>query len=133
MARRSGKQYYAFTLSPRTQTWYVLKSSPGGLEVLEQGASAAPAVNGEDVLRVSAVGHTLTFAVNGQLVSQVEDSDYPNGELGFYVETFDAPRAHVTSTPSLFTPRTAGRQPQQRQRPNQRRPRSLHVVWLPLS
>lgn len=95
MVRRSGKQYYAFTLSPRTQTWYVLKSSPGGLGVLEQGASAAPGVNGEDMLRVSAVGDTLTFAVNGQLVSQIEDSDYPNGELGFYVETFDAPRAHI--------------------------------------
>ncbi len=29
--RRSGNQYYAFVVSPRTKTWYVLKSSPGGL------------------------------------------------------------------------------------------------------
>ena len=28
--RRSGDQYYAFTISPRTKKWYILKSSPNG-------------------------------------------------------------------------------------------------------
>lgn len=93
--RRSGKQYYAFTLSPRTRTWYVLKSSPQGIEVLEQGANAAQGVKGEDMLRIDAVGDTLAFTVNGRSVSQVKDVDYPSGQIGFYVETFDAPRAHV--------------------------------------
>lgn len=95
VARRSGKQYYAFTLSPRTRTWHVLKSSPQGLAVLDQGASAAQGVKGEDTLHIDAVGDTLAFTINGQPVSQIKDADYPSGETGFYVETFDAPRAHV--------------------------------------
>ncbi len=35
--RRSGNQYYAFVVSPRTKSWYVLKSSPSGLVTLKQG------------------------------------------------------------------------------------------------
>ena len=37
--RRSGDQYYAFTISPRTKTWYVLKSSTNALEVLKEGTN----------------------------------------------------------------------------------------------
>src|SRR3972149_2366149 len=35
--RRSGEQYYAFTVSPRAGAWYILKHSPTGVEVLAQG------------------------------------------------------------------------------------------------
>src|SRR5215208_2596120 len=37
--RRSGDQYYAFTLSPRTKKWFVLKSSPNQLSVLAEGSA----------------------------------------------------------------------------------------------
>ncbi len=35
--RRSGDQYYAFTISPRTKQWFALKSSPSGITVLVTG------------------------------------------------------------------------------------------------
>ena len=35
--RRSGDQYYAFTISPRTKKWYVLKSSPNKLKSSRRG------------------------------------------------------------------------------------------------
>src|SRR5436190_11435334 len=34
--RRSGDQYYAFTISPRTKQWFVLKNSPSALTVLAE-------------------------------------------------------------------------------------------------
>ena len=37
----------------------------------------------------------MAFYVNGQPVSQLNDSDYDRGELGLYVETFDSPKAHI--------------------------------------
>ena len=36
--RRSGDQYYAFTISPRTKKWSVLKSSPNQTTVLTEGS-----------------------------------------------------------------------------------------------
>src|SRR5215213_2467080 len=35
--RRSGDQYYAFTISQRSKKWYVLKSSPNELLTLQEG------------------------------------------------------------------------------------------------
>jgi hypothetical protein len=94
--RRAGRQFYAFTISSRTQAWTVLKSSPASLEVLAQGSDdSIRGEAGEDTLRVDAQGSTFTFHINGRAVSQVSDADYSSGELGFYVETFDAPRVHI--------------------------------------
>jgi len=57
VTRRAGNQFYAFTISPRTQTWYVLKSSPSGLEVLEQGSNDSIQNETEvATLRVDALG-----------------------------------------------------------------------------
>jgi len=96
VTRRSGKQFYAFTISPRTQTWYVLKSSPSGLEVLEEGSNDSIQNETEvAMLRVDAVGPTQTFHINGQPVSQISDPDYESGELGFFVEAFDSPKVHI--------------------------------------
>ena len=94
--RRAGDQYYAFTISPRTQTWFVIKASPEGLEVLEEGREdAIQGLESADRLRVDARGRSLFFHINGQSVSLVNDADYTNGEAGFYVETFDSPQAHI--------------------------------------
>ena len=94
--RRSGNQYYAFAISPRTKTWYVFKSSPTGLVELKQGTNdSIQGLRADDLLRVDAKGSTFFFHINDQTVGQVSDSDYPSGEVGFYVETFDSTRAHI--------------------------------------
>jgi hypothetical protein len=94
--RREGNQYYAFVVSPRTKTWYVLKSSPTGLTELKKGTEASiHDIPGADALRVDAKGPTLFFHINDQTVAGVSDADYASGEVGFYVETFDAPRVHI--------------------------------------
>ena len=94
--RRSGNRYYAFTISPRTQSWYVFKSTPTGLEVLEEGTDdSIQGLVEADTLRVDAQGPAFTFHINGRLVSRFSDPDYAEGEVGFVVETFDGPRAHI--------------------------------------
>ena len=93
--RRSGKQFYAFTISPRTKSWSVIKSSPTSLAELQSGTMESIGAEGRDRLRVDADGSRFTFTVNGQQASQVEDGDYNGGELGFFVQTFDSPRAHI--------------------------------------
>jgi len=94
--RRSGDQYYAFTISPRTKKWSVLKSSPNGLIVLAEGADEGiHDLDVDDALRVDARGADFLFHINDKLVSQVTDSDYAAGEVGFYVEAFDSPNTHI--------------------------------------
>ncbi len=108
--RRSGNEYYAFTVSPRSQTWQVIQSSPGGVEVLEEGP-AGPLrglQKAPDRLRVDADGANFTFYVNGEIVTRVSDADYATGEVGFIVETDDETLAHVHY--SSLTIRQAGAQ-----------------------
>jgi formylglycine-generating enzyme required for sulfatase activity len=97
VARRSGAQYYGFAISPHTKTWSVLKSSPSGLEILAEGTedSIQGLEEDADTLRVDAKGSDFTFHINGRPASQVKDADYVSGEVGFIVETFDSPRAHL--------------------------------------
>jgi hypothetical protein len=94
--RRSEDGYYAFTISPRAKTWHVSKSSSASLEVLAEGALASiQGLATADTLRVEAVGPDFTFLINGQTVTQVNDPDYANGDVGFIVETFDESLAHI--------------------------------------
>jgi len=94
--RRSGDQYYAFTISPRTKSWYVLKSSPSSLEVLKEGTEdSIQGLEAEDGLRVDTKGTTFFFRINDRLVGEVSDPDYAKGEVGLYVQTFDIPHVHV--------------------------------------
>jgi hypothetical protein len=94
--RRSGDQYYAFTISPRTKKWFVLKSSSNALEVLAEGSDESiHDLDTADTLRVDAQGSDFAFHINDQLVGQVSDSDYASGEVGFFVQTFDAPNVHI--------------------------------------
>ncbi len=95
-ARRSGDEYYAFTISPRTRAWHVLKGSPTGLEVLAEGVhDSVQGLTSPDMLRVEAFGSDFSFQVNGQTVAEVSDPDYASGDVGFFVETFDESLAHV--------------------------------------
>ena len=94
--RRSGDQYYAFTISPYTKTWYVLKSSSNALEVLKEGTNdSIQGLEAADILRVDAKGSTFFFHINGQFVDQVNDPDYVDGEVGLFVQSFDSPGAHI--------------------------------------
>ena len=94
--RRSGDQYYAFTISPRTKTWYLLKSSSSALEVLKEGTDdSIQGMDVADMLRVDAKGSTFFLHINGQLVDQVNDPDYVDGEVGLYVQAFDSLGAHI--------------------------------------
>ena len=71
--RRSGNQYYAFVVSPRTKSWSVLKSSPSGLVELKKGSSdSIQGLTAEDTLRVDVKGSTFFFHINDQAVGQVE-------------------------------------------------------------
>ncbi len=96
--RRSGNDYYAFAVSNRSDTWYVLKNSATGLQVLREGT--ADSIQGQnrdtaDVLRVDADGSQFIFHINGQPVTVVKDADYSGGEIGFFIENFDQTLAHV--------------------------------------
>jgi hypothetical protein len=94
--RRSGDQYYAFTVSPRTKKWYVLKSSSSALEVLSEGTDKdIHDLDTADVLRVDALGSDFAFLINDKVVGQVSDADYAIGEVGFFVQTFDSANVHV--------------------------------------
>ena len=94
--RRSGDQYYAFTISPRTKKWYVLKSSPSGITALTEGTDEnIHDLDNDDTLRVDAQGPNFLFHLNDQLVGQATDPDYTSGEIGFYVESFDSTNTHI--------------------------------------
>jgi len=94
--RRSGDQYYAFTISPRTKKWFVLKNSPSALTVLAEGTDDnIHDLDKDDTLRVDAQGSNFVFHVNDEIVGTATDSDYASGAIGFYVESFDAPNAHI--------------------------------------
>jgi hypothetical protein len=94
--RRTGDQYYAFTISPRSKKWFVLKSSPNGLEVLTEGENEnIHDVDVDDTLRVDAQGPNYLFHINDELIGQVTDPDYASGEIGFYVESFDSAATHI--------------------------------------
>jgi len=94
--RRSGDQFYAFTISPRTKNWYVLKSTPSSLSILAQGTEESiHDLDTEDILRVDAQGANFSFHINDLLVGQVTDADYVNGEVGFFVQTFDVTNVHI--------------------------------------
>ena len=94
--RRSGDQYYAFTISPRTKKWFIMKSSPNAVEILKEGTDEEiHDLDTDDTLRVDAKGSSLAFHINDRLIDQITDEDYSSGEIGFYVESFDSPNTHI--------------------------------------
>jgi hypothetical protein len=94
--RRSGDLYYAFTISPRTKQWTVLKNSPTAQTVLIQGTEASiHDLDTADVLRVEVQGPDFTFSINDHVVGEAKDADYAAGEVGFYAQTVDATNIHI--------------------------------------
>ncbi|MFZ0546159.1 MAG: SUMF1/EgtB/PvdO family nonheme iron enzyme [Candidatus Promineifilaceae bacterium] len=96
IVRRIENQFYAFTVDPRQHHWDVLKGTIEGPVTLAEGEiDTLQGLTATDTLRVDASGSSLSFSINGEVVSQIPDSDYRIGDIGFYVETFDETRAHI--------------------------------------
>lgn len=97
IARRNGDNFYAFTVAPRSKEWAILKAGASGLQILDRGSidSLTNSADNPDTLRVDASGSNLLFSINGELITILSDNSYSNGDIGFYVETFDESRAHV--------------------------------------
>src|SRR5688572_6129053 len=94
--RRSGDQYYAFTISPTTKQWEVFKSSPSGFVTLLEGVEEGiQGLDVDDLLRVDTQGSNFLFSINDRLVGQVTDADYPEGSVGFYAENLENSNTHV--------------------------------------
>ena len=94
--RRSGDLWYGFFISQPTKTWYVVKNTAAGQQVLAEGVEESiheRDVN--DILRVDAQGSSFVFHINDTLVRTVTDADYASGEVGFYVESIDNPQTHI--------------------------------------
>ncbi|GIV79540.1 MAG: hypothetical protein KatS3mg050_3934 [Litorilinea sp.] len=95
--RRTGDQYYGFMISPRTQRWFIFKSTPARLNLLAEGRDDS--IQGEesapDQLRVDARGASMLFTLNGQPVGEIMDDAYDSGVLALVVQTLDSPRVHV--------------------------------------
>ncbi|HXW01546.1 MAG TPA: hypothetical protein VEC93_24260, partial [Anaerolineae bacterium] len=88
--RRAGDNFYAFTVSPNTRTWQVLKHTPSNVEVLAQGRHSSIRDSQQIfTLSVTAHGTTFTFHINDEFVVELTDPDYASGEVGFIVETLD--------------------------------------------
>ena len=56
---------------------------------------AIQAASGLNHLRADCIDSQLTFFVNGQLVAQVFDSDFPNGDVGILAGTFNEPGVDI--------------------------------------
>jgi hypothetical protein len=94
--RRSGDNYYAFTISPTTKKWEVFKSSPSGIVPLTEGVEESiQGLDVDDLLRVDAQGSSFLFSINDRLVGQVTDADYPEGTVGLYAENIENTNTHV--------------------------------------
>src|SRR5215212_906344 len=69
--RRSGDQYYAFTISPRTKKWFALKNSPNELTVLAEGTdNNLHDLDTDDKLRVDVQGSNFLFHINDEVIGE---------------------------------------------------------------
>jgi hypothetical protein len=94
--RQTGDNYYAFTISPTTKKWEVLKSSRSVLAVLKEGVDEnIHDLDLDDLLRVDAQGSNFLFSINDRLVGQVTDTDFPEGTVGLYAENIENTNTHV--------------------------------------
>lgn len=94
--RRTGDDYYAFTVSPRSGAWEAFKHTADGNQVLAEGsANSIHGLTTADSLRVDASGTNFVFSINGRIVTQLNDSSFASGDIGFLVQTFDESRAHI--------------------------------------
>ena len=107
------ENFYAFVVDPADNTWELVhddalpqRRRAGGRlsKPLRVTDSASP-----DEIVVEAHGSNLTFSVNGAVVGRFDTRNYHlQGDLGFYLETFDQTRAHIHFDAITVTPLTTG-------------------------
>jgi formylglycine-generating enzyme required for sulfatase activity len=107
-------RFYAVLIYPRSHRWQVVKSTPEGLLLLDEGED--PSITGDtsDVhhrLFAVAQGPQLEFFVNGMLALRVLDADYPSGNLGFIVKTETETYTHAHYDVLRVWPLPAGMPP----------------------
>ncbi|MGH2621976.1 MAG: LysM peptidoglycan-binding domain-containing protein, partial [Anaerolineales bacterium] len=95
--REGASEFYAFTVSPRTQVWQITKNNPNGLTILAEGVDDS--IRGltrdeSDKLTLIANGPEMVLFINGRLVGRVYDDEYRDGNVGFVVQTVDETYAH---------------------------------------
>ena len=59
-----------------------------GMDAMLPSSAILPG-SGLNHLRADCIDNQLTFFINGQLVAQVFDSDFPTGDVGFLAGTFN--------------------------------------------
>ena len=91
------ERFYCFSISG--DGYYLVSRYGGGSrEKLTGDWATSDAVHlgaATNVLEVICQGAQMTFVVNGVQVTQVEDSDYPRGDIGLYAGTFFEPDVEV--------------------------------------
>ena len=83
----SGDGYYSVSKYDGGE-WVALGGDWTPSEAIRLGAVA-------NLLEVVCQGATMTFAVNGVQLAQVEDSSYSRGDIGLYAGTFFEPDVEV--------------------------------------
>jgi hypothetical protein len=80
--------FYSFEFS-QDGTYGIYKYSNASGDALDENNLDPNTVNQNDVNHIEGVcsGDTLTLLLNGQVLSQVVDSDYPKGIVGMTVRT----------------------------------------------
>jgi len=97
ICRYQGGDHYFFIIS--TDGFYGIGKFIGGQTLLLGQESMLPAdviqTDGINHLRADCIGNTLTFYVNFTQVASVQDSDFPNGDVGLVAGTFNEPGVDV--------------------------------------
>ena len=91
--------FYFFAIS--SDGYYALgKMENGTTSLLGQEmmahSTAITLDTGPNYLRLDCIGQTLTGYVNGQTVATAEDTDFPSGDAGLIVGSFDQPGVDVS-------------------------------------
>jgi len=97
ICRYQGGDYYFFIIS--TDGFYGIGKFIGGQSILLGQESMVPSdiiqADGINHLRADCIGNTLTFYVNFTQLTSVQDSDFPNGDVGLVAGTFNEPGVDV--------------------------------------
>ena len=97
ICRYQGGDHYFFIIS--SDGFYGIGKFIGGQVILLGQESMVPSdviqADGINHLRADCVGNTLTFYVNFTQVASVQDSDFPNGDVGLLAGAFNEPGVDV--------------------------------------
>ena len=97
ICRYQNGDYYFFIIS--SDGFYTVGKFIGGQTLLlgqeQMQASELILPNSMNHLRADCIGNTLTFYVNFSQVASVQDSDFPNGDVGVLAGSFTQPGVDV--------------------------------------